>query len=113
MATYHSIWYHSLGDLTINTPPKRIDDAVVVYFAQVLPGVKPTEATVHSRDGQILGRAQGLAICRYPGETSFYLFYCDEDWMVRTDTFHLTLEDAKRQAEFEYEGISMHWKEIG
>jgi hypothetical protein len=53
-----------------------------------------------------------LAICQYAGESSFYLFYCDEDWTVCTDTFHMTLEDAKHQAEYEYDGISRYWTDV-
>ena|SRR3989442_13044438 len=95
----------------MNQPPAEIDGARLVCFAEVSAVIRPTAATTHRRDGQILGPARGLAICQYPGESSFYLFYCDEDWTVRTDTFHFSLEDAKHQAEFEYDGISKHWRD--
>jgi hypothetical protein len=56
--------------------------------------------------------AAGLAICVYEtGDEGFYLFYCDEEWRVVTDTWHETLEDAKSQAEFEYEGVNESWRE--
>ena len=40
---------------------------------------------------------------------SYYLLYCDEHWQTLTDTQHETLEGAKAQAEFEYEGITQAW----
>jgi hypothetical protein len=94
-------------------PPKELEGARLVCFAEVSDAVTPTGATTHRRAGEILGPAKALAICQYDGEASFYLFYCDEDWKVRTDTFHTTLDDAKSQAEFEYRGISRCWKEPG
>jgi hypothetical protein len=51
----------------------------------------------------------GLAICQYPGMSEFYLFGCDAEWNTVTDTFHETLEEAKHQAEFEYEGTRTTW----
>jgi hypothetical protein len=51
-----------------------------------------------------------LAIGQYAGETAYYLFGCDDAWNTLTDTRHETLEDALRQAEFEYEGVSQTWK---
>ena len=96
----------------MNQPPKEIDGAKVACFAEVSSAVRPTGTATHRREGQVLGPARGLAICQYPGEGGYYLFYCDENWAVRTDTFHSTLEDAKRQAEFEYEGISKYWSDV-
>jgi len=37
------------------------------------------------------------------------LFGCDAEWNSLCDTWHETLEDAKEQAEFEYEGTSNTW----
>jgi hypothetical protein len=62
--------------------------------------------------GVLQGAVAGLAICQYEGEDSFYLFGCDEKWQSVTDTWHETLEDAKRQAEFEYEGVSATWVSV-
>lgn len=43
-----------------------------------------------------------LAIARYDSDSGFYLFYCDPDWNVITDTYHDTPADAMAQAEFEF-----------
>jgi hypothetical protein len=59
--------------------------------------------------GQLMGAMTGLAICQYDGEDAFYLFGCDADWQSVTDTWHQSLDDAKQQAEYEYEGISKTW----
>jgi hypothetical protein len=60
--------------------------------------------------GKLMGAMSGLAICQ-PGEAlEFYLFGCDADWNVVTDTWHRSLEEAKDVAEFQYEGVSETWK---
>lgn len=59
--------------------------------------------------GQLMGAMSGLAICQYAGDDAFYLFGCDSKWQTVTDTCHQTLDDAKHQAEFEYEGVTKTW----
>jgi hypothetical protein len=61
----------------------------------------------------LVGPAAALAICQYEGEDGFYLFGCNGAWQVVTDTWHSTLDEAIRQAEFEYPGISACWKSLG
>jgi len=90
-------------------PASKLNGARLVCFAEVTDAVRPTAGTTHRKGGEALGPARGLAICQYAGESYFYLFYCDADWAVLTDMFHLSLEGAKHQAEFEYEGISRQW----
>lgn len=60
--------------------------------------------------GVVLGPAAGLVICQYSDDTAFYLFGCDAQWKSQSDTWHEELEDAKAQAEFEYEGTSKTWR---
>ena len=36
----------------------------------------------------------------------------DAEWREVTDTWHQSADDAKRQAEFEYEGITSKWTEV-
>ena len=59
--------------------------------------------------GVIQGAAAGLMICELDGEGLFFLYGCDANWDVVTDTCHFSLEEAMGQAEFEYEGISKTW----
>lgn len=56
--------------------------------------------------------AAGLAICRYGDGEGYYLFYCDREWEVVTDTHHQSVEDARSQAEFEYTGVSRAWRQM-
>jgi hypothetical protein len=59
--------------------------------------------------GQLQGPAAGLAICTHGDDEGYFLFGCDAAWNCLTDTWHQTVEDAMRQAEFEYEGVSRSW----
>lgn len=63
-------------------------------------------------NGQLMGAMAGLAICQPGGSSEFYLFGCDADWTVVTDTWHQSLDEAKDQAKFEYEGISQTWSHV-
>ncbi len=93
-------------------PPKQLDGADVLLWAS-LEGATPTGRTAHYRDGQLQEPAQALAICRYGQDAGWYLFYCDEAWYVRNDTYHDSVEAAKEQAEFEYDGVSALWQPAG
>jgi hypothetical protein len=42
---------------------------------------------------------------QYEGDSAHYLFYSDETWTVKTDTWHPSLDDAKRQG-----GVSETWQ---
>ena len=41
-------------------------------------------------------------IAQYDGKDGVYLFYCDSDWNVMSDTFHDDLASAIDQASWEY-----------
>jgi hypothetical protein len=90
--------------------PQKIYDAPVVAWAVLGPGIRPTGNTVHRVSGRVIGSAAGLAICQSTDGRGFYLFYCDSAWEEITDTWHQSIDDARAQAEFEYEGISSHWQ---
>jgi hypothetical protein len=89
--------------------PERVDGAKVICFTLIDSRHRPTGNCKQIVNGLMLDSADGLAICQYEGETSFYLFGCDCDWNILSDTWHQTLEEAKAQAEFEYEGASTTW----
>jgi hypothetical protein len=59
-----------------------------------------------------MGAMSGLMICFSEQEQAYYLYGCDENWKTITDTWHSSLDDAKHQAEFEYEGISRTWIDV-
>jgi hypothetical protein len=45
-------------------------------------------------------------------EEGFYLLYLDSEGACLTDTWHVTLEAAKRQAEFEFQIPPMEWQPV-
>ena len=93
-------------------PPANLDGAQVLLYAIIDQRHRPTGKTLHRIGGEVMPPASGLAVCRYEKDTGFYLFYCDGAWRVLTDTWHESVEDARNQAEFEYEGVSDAWKAI-
>jgi hypothetical protein len=52
----------------------------------------------------------GIAICKGDGYGVF-LFTCEEDWMPVFDSWHANVEEAKRQAAFEFGGLDSGWLE--
>ena len=52
----------------------------------------------------------GLAICDVEG-SGIFLFTCEDDWMPVFDSWHATVDDAKRQAAFEFEGVDSTWEQ--
>jgi hypothetical protein len=93
--------------------PRTIGDAQVIAYTIIDARHRATGNTLHTVRGAAFGPAAGLAICRYPGEDGFYLFYCDSAWEPVTDTWHETLDDAEQQAEFEYESTQRTWQQHG
>jgi hypothetical protein len=90
--------------------PKQIGGASVVLFTLIDGRNRHTGTCRQLVAGVLQTPAAALAICQYHGENSFYLFACDEHWSSITDTRHQTIEEAMRQAEFEYEGVSATWQ---
>lgn len=91
--------------------PDQIEGAQLICFTVLDERHVPTGETRHSVDGELIANFSRLAICQYPGmEGEFYLFYCDGDWNVLTDTCHQSLDDAKSQAAFEHEGMADTWE---
>ena len=89
--------------------PPTIGGARVVCYTPIDERHRFTGACKQIVAGQLMGAMAALAICQYEGETAFYLFGCDAEWREITDGWHQTLEEAKRQAEFEYSGVTKTW----
>lgn len=90
--------------------PEEVGIARVVLYAVIDNSHRHTGNCRQIVAGELMGAAAGLAICHCETENGFYLFGCDEHWEPVTDTWHGSLEDAKEQAEFEYEGVSAAWQ---
>jgi hypothetical protein len=102
-------------------PPSEIGRGQVHYFALVDDEVKPTGATQHEYgyvvEGEIVPGPPmppfaALAIVTYDNDNDYYLLYLDSNWEEVTDTCHESVERAKHQAEFEYEGITSKWVSV-
>jgi hypothetical protein len=87
-------------------PPREIDGAVVIRWADVSADVLPTSRTRHVVEGEAEGAFAALAIGRYPDAEGYYLFYLDPSGDAVTDTYHDTLEGAVAQADYEYIGLT-------
>jgi hypothetical protein len=92
------------------TVPEIIDGARTLYWTQIDDRHRPTGNCRHFVRGVLLGPVKSLVIAQYPGDTQFYLFYCDEHWNVLTDALGDSLTEVHRRAEFEYEGVSNTWQ---
>ena len=53
----------------------------------------------------------GLAISERKDSPGVFLFTCEEDWMPVFDSWHASIEKAKKQPAFEWDGIEATWEE--
>ena len=90
--------------------PTRLDGATVLATAR-LDIAQATGNTRHLRDGGLANaRITRLAIARYEDQSGVYVFYCDDDWSVVTDTFHDEVDGARNQARFEFGDLG--WSDL-
>ena len=89
--------------------PNQIGGAKVFWYTPIDNRHKFTGNCKQIVAGKLVGPMVGLAICKYDKEDAFYLFGCDANWNSVMDTWHQTVEDAKHQAEFEYQGTKHTW----
>jgi hypothetical protein len=92
--------------------PLYIDGAKTLFYTILDNKHLKTGKTKHIVDGNQVESIYGLSICKYENDPGFYLFYCDENWDVITDTYHESVEEAKEQAEFEYINSIATWTEV-
>jgi len=93
--------------------PESLDGMNVICWTFIDERHRPTGKTEHiiGVDGELMGPAAGLAICKNDEQGSCMLLYCDENWNPKSDTWHENLHYAKDQAEFEYEGSLKTWQQ--
>jgi hypothetical protein len=96
----------------MNSAPKTIGGANVICYTPIDERHRFTGKTKQIVAGGLLGAMGGLAICQYPPDDAFYVFGCDSNRSSITDTWHQTVQEAKEQAEFEYEGVTRTWIQI-
>ena len=88
-----------------NAPPV-LDGLQVLLHSFLDDRHRATGACRHFVGGIRRESFAALAICRGADNDDCFLFYCDENWSVVTDTWHRTLDDAEHQAEWEFEGVT-------
>lgn len=93
--------------------PEIVGGAKTLFSTQIDDRHRPTGNCRHSVNGALQGPAKSLVIAQYLGDKLFYLFGCDEQWNVITDTVGDSLAQVFDQAEFEYEGVSKTWQKHG
>ena len=96
--------------MDIELIPKTIGNFDVLLSAMIDDTCKHTNNCTHEINGKVLGKANWAAITKPEKTGECYLFMCYEDNQL-TDSAHESIEDAKEQAEWEYEGISNVWKD--
>lgn len=92
--------------------PPKIGDSRVLCFCVLDRRHRHTGNCIHRRGDVVQGPAICLAVCQYLGDDGYYLFSCNEKWDVMADTYHVSIDEAKQQAEFEYSGTLGTWVEI-
>lgn len=89
--------------------PPILDGAKVLRVADV-SGAVATGKTRHTVNGTVVGSFAALALAQYDDDSGIYLFYCDKDWNVVTDTYHDDIDGAVAQAEFEF--VPVHFDKV-
>lgn len=56
-------------------------------------------------DGLVVDDFAGLAIAQYDADPAVYLFYCDAEWNVITDTCHHSVAAARDHASDEFSPV--------
>lgn len=90
--------------------PAVIGGFKVICYTSIDSRHRFTGKTKQIVRGELMGAMSGLAICQPDKTDAVYLFGCDTDWNVVTDTWHQSLDEAKEQAEYEYEGVTQTWE---
>jgi hypothetical protein len=91
--------------------PSIIGGLGVVLYSRIDERHRPTGGCRHVvHGGGELGPAWGVAICTDPDTGGFFVFSCEHNWIPAADSWHASLEEARRQAEFEYEGLGATWE---
>ena len=91
------------------SPTGRVGGADVLFYTSIDDRHRFTGACVQKVRGKEVGPLSNLAIAKFADDAGYYLFGCDADWNCVTDTVHASVEDAKDQAEFEYQGTMATW----
>jgi hypothetical protein len=74
---------------------------------------KSKDKTRHFVDGNYVNEnISELRIMHFENSSGFYLLYYDNNGNELTDTYHDTVEDALKQAEFEFDVKPNEWNNL-
>ena len=71
-----------------------------------------TESTRHHLGNTELPAHTELRIMQYPEDSGYYLLYCNKDGAEITDTYHDSANEAKSQAQFEFNVKPEEWETV-
>ena len=80
--------------------PKIIDDACVLYYT-----LQDYYGTVRYTTGEIADSIRYLAICKYEDDTKYYLFGCNAEYEVVSDSFCESVEQCMLIAKNSYDPV--------
>ena len=86
-----------------------VGEAKVVLYSPIDQRHRHTGECKHEISGVVMGRAKWAAICQYGNDPGYYLILCYESDDL-SDSYHETIDEAREQAEFEYEGVTQTWE---
>jgi hypothetical protein len=89
--------------------PEEIGGAKILEYLILTQENSSTGHTIHLDANGEIREFYALAICQYDNDDGFYLFYCNEDWKEKTDTYHSTITEAKEQAAAEFSHVTANW----
>ena len=69
--------------------PDTLDNAKVLFYTP-----KGNYGDLFNDDGTIAAHFSYLAICKYDGDSGFYLFKCNENYEVETDNLFDSINDC-------------------
>ena len=83
-----------------------------LFRVRLGPEHAPTGRTVHRHGDSAIPAPVLLKIVQYEADSGYYLFYCDAEGEVLTDTYHDTVELAMGQAEWEFSVTRDQWEAL-
>jgi hypothetical protein len=90
----------------MKSPPVTLDGARVLKVAD-LTSTRATGQISHYLGDEHVTDFAVVALAQYDDGPGVYIFYCDEDWNVITDTVYVDLADAEDQAHREFTGLEL------
>ena len=84
--------------------PRRLDDAIVLFYT-----VKGQYGKMYYTNGNVAAEFSYLAICKYENSAGYYLFMCNENYDVETDSLWNSVDECMRIAQTNCEDKFIEW----